>query len=252
MQPTHSCNVAVVASHDSVARLLSRALTEQGFTATVMTDVTAVIGALRRRSVHAVVIEDDHVHTRHWLAALTQHADLPAAIAVVGVDAAEGMELLARGATDFVALPQARGELGARLHARMAASRTPSLALVGHALGVQLDTLRGVLRSGRRSVQLTPREAALMRTLLAQAGEIVNVATIGRSVWGAEGLCGHRTLEQQVARLRRKLADAGLSEIRIRASGGVGYRLDVAEPAAPSRFMPARSMHTGFAMAAAC
>ena len=75
-------------------------------------------------------------------------------------------------------------------------------------------------------LQLTRREFDLLLFLSEHAGRVFDRPQLLRLVWGHQVICGERTVDVHVRRLRSKLERTGpvISTVR-----GVGYRLDSAE-----------------------
>lgn len=131
------------------------------------------------------------------------------------------------GADDFLAKPFAFAELQARLNAvlrRSCMERTSELrcgplvydsgALSFHVEGSYLS--------------LTPRECAMLATLIEKAGHVVPRSTLARRAFTAQGDMNLDAVEVVIHRLRKKLANTAVNVETIR---GAGYRLVCAEPA---------------------
>ncbi|MFG1920759.1 winged helix-turn-helix domain-containing protein [Cryptosporangium sp. NPDC048952] len=75
-------------------------------------------------------------------------------------------------------------------------------------------------------LQLTRREFDLLMFLSEHAGRVFDRPQLLRLVWGHQVICGERTVDVHIRRLRAKVEPAGpvISTVR-----GVGYRLDAAE-----------------------
>jgi DNA-binding response OmpR family regulator len=74
-------------------------------------------------------------------------------------------------------------------------------------------------------VSLTPTEFRLLATLAAQPGAVVRRRELIRAAWPEGAIVHDNTLDQYVARLRRKLREVS-SGAAIGTSHGVGYRLE--------------------------
>jgi len=76
--------------------------------------------------------------------------------------------------------------------------------------------------AGRR-LPLTPTEFKLLATLASVPGRLFRRQELRAILWG-RGAVQPRTIDVHVARLRRKLVNAGGSSSVIRTVHGVGYR----------------------------
>ena len=125
----------------------------------------------------------------------------------------------AAGGDDYLVKPFHFAELVARLRAlvrRPQATTPPQRA-------VELDPARHCLVTPAAAVPLTPTEFRLLAALLAAPGTVVRRRELIRAGWTDGALVHENTLDQYVARLRRKLAEAGAPDT-ISTARGIGYR----------------------------
>ena len=131
------------------------------------------------------------------------------------------------GADDYLVKPFEFDELLARLRAlqrRPAASAEPTPA----AGALEYDPGTREARVGGRPLSLTPTERAILELLLRRRPTAVTRAAIAQHGWEDESdPLGSNVIEVHVARLRGKLAGAGVRVVTVR---GVGYRLDTSGP----------------------
>ena len=136
-------------------------------------------------------------------------------------DRVSGLEA---GADDYLKKPFAAAELRARVRALV--RRGPRLMDPVVRLGpVEILPARRQVTSGGREVPLTSREFDILETLVRQRGRVLTRRQLLLSVWGSDDEAAIGSLEVLIARLRRKLADAGAPDA-IRTVRRVGYRLD--------------------------
>jgi two-component system response regulator CpxR len=141
------------------------------------------------------------------------------------VDKVVGLEM---GADDYLAKPFLPRELMARIRAVLRRTGPggrghadePRVLAVGD---VELDA--GALRVTRSGhpVTLTSVEFVLLRTLMANAGNVVSREVLTRVALGRDVLPFDRSLDVHVSNLRRKLGKGGKAPSRIRSVRSRGY-----------------------------
>jgi DNA-binding response OmpR family regulator len=138
------------------------------------------------------------------------------------IDVVVGLKL---GADDFVRKPFGKHELLARIGAvlRRSQSRKPERrSFRMHDLLIYPRELRAE-RDGEE-IELSPREVAILELLHERGGEVVNRDTLLDRCWGIDYLPESRTLDQHIAKLRKRIErDAENPEI-IETVRGAGYR----------------------------
>ena len=139
-------------------------------------------------------------------------------------DRVQGLDL---GADDYLAKPFLIEELIARIRAvlRRPANVQTEPVKVGN---VEFDITRGSIRVNGRPLDLPRREYLALETLLRRAGQTVRRTTLEESVYGADDEIQSNSLDANISRLRRKLADAGAT-VEIHPVRGVGYLIRVVE-----------------------
>lgn len=134
-------------------------------------------------------------------------------------DEADALDI---GADDFLRKPFSLVVLTARLRAlvrRGGAERGAVLTLDD--LSIDEGT-RSVTRAGR-SIELTPREFALLEYLVRNAGQTLTKQQLLERVWGSEFMGDVNIVEVYIGYLRKKV-DAPFDVKLIQTVRGVGYR----------------------------
>jgi two-component system response regulator MprA len=124
------------------------------------------------------------------------------------------------GGDDYLAKPFALAELLVRVHALC--RRAPNSA-AGDA-HLMLDPAAHALVNGHLTVRLTPTEFRLLAALAAKRGDVVRRAALVSAAWPDGAIVHDNTLDAYLARIRRKLRDAGEPAI-VDTARGVGYVL---------------------------
>ena len=124
------------------------------------------------------------------------------------------------GGDDYLTKPFALAELLVRVQAL--ARRAPVAA--PPAPGLVLDPAAHAIGRGDARVPLTPTEFRLLAALAARPGTVVRRAALVSAGWPDGAIVHDNTLDAYLARIRRKLREAGATEA-IHTLRGVGYEL---------------------------
>jgi len=145
-------------------------------------------------------------------------------------DRLEGLDL---GADDYISKPFSPRELVARVRAvlRRTLPEEPEILAVG---ALTMDSGRREVTLGKRTVDLTPREYAILTALARAPGRVFSREELRDRAFGSDSDALERTVDAHIVKLRRKLAGAGdiAGAPRVETVFGVGYRLATSGPGA--------------------
>ena len=132
------------------------------------------------------------------------------------------------GADDYLPKPFDLDELEARV--RALARRSPAApdaeATVAEEFGgLRCDATSGAVYFRGEPLELAPRESALLRAVLARAGQAVAKERLSERVFPGEAQVQTDAIEVVAYRLRKKLAHTGVQLVTLR---GLGYLLKAA------------------------
>jgi DNA-binding response OmpR family regulator len=143
------------------------------------------------------------------------------------IDKVLGLEL---GADDFIMKPFGMRELVARVRAisRRCYQRSAPRPTAGFSIGgiaVVPAELRAILSDGT-VVELSLREVNLLSTFADHPAVVLDRDMLFRTCWGGGKYPNSRTLDQHIAKLRKKIERDPKAPAIIRTVRGVGYRYE--------------------------
>ncbi|KLR56784.1 MULTISPECIES: response regulator [Diaphorobacter] len=209
---------------------LQRSLARRGMAVTALADGRAALAEWRAHPPDAVVL-DLTLPGLDGLQVLQQAraGGLRTPVLLLTARGTVGDRVLGlnAGADDYLPKPFDLDELEARLRALLRRSggdaaddKQASNALVMGALRYEKES--GAIYLHDAPMDLTPRELALLRTLLAQPGRAVAKERLYELVFPGQSEVQYEAIEVVVYRVRKKLAGTGVALMTLR---GLGYLL---------------------------
>lgn len=87
------------------------------------------------------------------------------------------------------------------------------------------DCGSGIITYEGSRIELTKNEMRILQELLEQKGKIVTRDQLMERLWESDSFIDDNTLTVNVARLRKKLEEAGIKDV-IKTRKGIGYVVD--------------------------
>ena len=162
----------------------------------------------------------------HWCTQIRAVSRVPV---VFLSSASENMNIVMAmnmGADDFIAKPFDLNVLLAKIQAIL--RRTYDFAAPAPTLehrGAVLNTADASLMYQGQRIELTKNDYSILQTLLERKGSVVSRETLMEKLWETDSFVDENTLTVNIARLRRKLEAAGLSDY-ITTKKGLGYLIE--------------------------
>ena len=197
--------ILVVEDDAALSRLLEINLVAEGFEVECVADGAAAPARARAFGPDLIILDLmlPGLDGFTLLEALGQAHRAPVIVLSVRGQRADKLKGLRLGADDYVTKPFDREELIARIHAVLRRAR-PELARL--ALGdVCIDFNARSATRGGRPIHLTDLEFDLLRYLAERRSRVVHRDELLRAVWGYLDTPLTRSVDNTVARLRRKI-----------------------------------------------
>ncbi len=207
--------------------LLRRFLSEQGFRVTTADDAVDARAKLRSLAFDMLIVdimmpgESGLSLTR----TLRRDSQVPILLLTAMSEADDRIEGLSSGADDYLSKPFEPQELVLRINAILRRVRPAAEGAAGRRVSFgrfSFDPLRTELRQGEDLVHLTAAEASLLAALARQPG-----TPLSRDELTAESplIANLRTVDVQMARLRRKVEENPRFPRYLQTVRGIGYVL---------------------------
>jgi DNA-binding response OmpR family regulator len=220
--------ILVVEDERRLAQVVRKVLEEEGHTVDLAYDGEDGL-AMAMDGSHDVIVLDILLPGMDGLevcrAVRANRVDTPVLL-LTALDAVEDrVRGLDAGADDYLPKPFAFQELLARLRAlgrRRVQAREPDELQVGD---LMLDLRRRRAQRAGKTIELSPKEFALLEFLMRNEGRVVTRTQILDHVWGYEYSPDSNLVDVYVTYLRRKV-DRGHQRKLIRTVRGTGYALE--------------------------
>jgi DNA-binding response OmpR family regulator len=220
--------ILLVEDDTIIGASLSRALGGAGYDVEWVHDAISARGAVAKL-VPDLVLLDLGLPDGDGIDVCTQLVEKAPGLPVVMLTARqEEVDLvigLRAGAIDYVTKPFRLAELLARVeaHLRFAHRRDDGQLVAGD---IVVDPAAHRAWVGGRELDLRAKEFDLLARLAADAGKMVTREALMADVWNEHWVGSTKTLDVQLAALRRKLGEEPGTRSRITSIRSVGYRLE--------------------------
>jgi DNA-binding response OmpR family regulator len=214
--------VLLVEDDHALRDVVARALREEGLTVVTAADGRAALASADPQTAAVVLdIGLPDADGRDVCLALRARGVTAPVLFLTAKDAVhDKLAGFAAGGDDYLTKPFHIAELLARLRVLLRRSDTTATSTGS---GLALDPAQHALALDGRSVPLSPTEFRLLAALLGRPGEVVRRRELLRAGWPDGAIVHENTLDQYVARVRRKLTQVGATD-RVETVRGVGYR----------------------------
>ena len=219
--------IMIVEDDEVIARAVQQSLVSWGMDAFCVQDFSSVLAEFAVKNPQLVLM-DIHLpffNGFHWCQEIRKISQVPIMFLSSRDQAMDIVMAINMGADDFVTKPFDQQVLLAKVQGLLRRSyefgRDESLLEYA---GVILNTKSMDLHYQGEVLSLTKNEFQILRVLFEHAGNIVARDDLMRELWNSDFFIDDNTLSVNVARLRKKLEEQGLTGF-IETKKGIGYGL---------------------------
>jgi len=231
------CTVLVVDDEKALADGLKFNLEHEGYAVEVLNDGDSAVHRLSGPDAVSLCLLDIMMPGRSGLDVLEELRDAGDRTPIILLtaksqpeDKVRGLEL---GADDYVTKPFGLPELLARIRAvlRRAYPDEPEIeeTPIHEFDGMAIDFKRYVVVRGAEEFGLSRFESEILRYLLSHKNEVVTRRDLLTKVWGYTNLPTTRTVDNHIARLRKKVEEVPEEPRFIQTVHGIGYKFECSD-----------------------
>lgn len=161
----------------------------------------------------------------HWCQEIRKISKVPIIFISSASDNMNIVMAMNMGGDDFIAKPFDLNVLTAKIQAILRRSFNGNIKTTLEYRGAVLNTDDASLIIGEDKIELTKNEYRILKILMENKGKIISRDTLMRQLWETDCFVDENTLSVNVARLRKKLENSGLSDF-IKTKKGLGYIIE--------------------------
>lgn len=219
--------ILIAEDEPKLAALLADYLQAAGFETDWVADGNAVLPRIREQPPELLLL-DLMLPGRDGLdicRELRRFSSLPVIMVTARVEEIDRLLGLELGADDYICKPFSPREVVARV--KTVLRRTQGEMAVAVSSALQVDELHYSAQLDGETLELTPVEFRLLKTLAAAPSTIFSREQLLDQLYEDHRVVTDRTVDSHIKNLRRKLEQVRPGEDLIRSIYGVGYRLQL-------------------------
>nr|WP_296958165.1 response regulator transcription factor [uncultured Mediterraneibacter sp.] len=220
--------ILIIEDDMAMAQAIEKEMKAWGNDARYVTDFQNVLSEFAQYGPHLVLLDITlpFYNGYHWCSEIRKVSSVPVIFISSAADNMNIIMAMNMGGDDFIAKPFALSVLTAKIQAILRrtydmAGKVPVLEHKGAILNLY-DT---ELTYNGEKVNLTKNEFRILQTLMENKGRLVSRDTLMTRLWETDNYIEENTLTVNIARLRKKLEKAGMTDF-IRTKVGGGYIIE--------------------------
>jgi DNA-binding response OmpR family regulator len=215
--------VLVVEDIPRHANRIAEGLRDQGIAVDVAYDGPEAMSKVNLNPYEVVILDRDlpGIHGDQLCQIITDSEDPPMILMLTAAGApGDRVRGLALGADDYLPKPFHFPELVLRIRA-LARRKPGARSRILQAAGVELDPLTGIVTRDGQTIEVTPKERAVLEALLKASPGALSAERLLEQAWDENADPFTNTVKVTIARLRRKLGQPDI----IHTTPGLGYSI---------------------------
>ena len=219
--------IAVVEDDESIQKLITYALTANGYEARGFSDGQTFLDDAEKFEPALVLLDVmmpgiDGIQVLRCLRRSAKFAEIPVMMLTAKSAEADKVSTLDLGADDYMTKPFGVMELISRVKAILRRSRNTSDEKIFKAGDIIINEERHAVYVNDEPVELTFKEYNLLKLLISNYGIVMSREVIMDRIWGTSFEGESRTLDMHIKTLRKKLGESGSM---IKTVRNVGYAI---------------------------
>jgi DNA-binding response OmpR family regulator len=220
--------ILIIEDDFALAQIMKKQIEPWGNEVRLVTDFQNVMAEFTAQSPHLVLVDImlPFFNGYHWCSEIRKISTVPVIFISSASDNMNIVMAMNMGGDDFIPKPVDADVMNAKIQATL--RRAYSMGAAAPALehrGAILNLNDGTLHVAGQSIDLTKNEFRILQTLMEHKGKIVSRDTLMMKLWQDDCYVEENTLTVNVTRLRKKLAQAGLTQF-ITTKVGSGYIIE--------------------------
>lgn len=217
--------IYIIEDDNIIAGKIKEHMTSWGFEARCASDFRNIMGEFAEYEPHMVLLDISlpFFNGYHWCEEIRRVSKVPVIFLSSAADNMNIIMAMSMGGDDFIAKPFDMNVLVAKVQAvlRRTYDFGGQTQVIEHR-GALLNMSDASLVYNGEPVELTRNDYKILLTLMENRGSIVSRETLMEKLWETDCFVDENTLTVNIARLRKKLDNAGLTGF-ITTKKGIGY-----------------------------
>ncbi len=218
-------NILIIEDEKKLSSLLSRALTQEGYSIDIALDGLTGEKKVLSDNFHLIIIDVMLPH-KDGLSVISSfraiHINTPVLIITAKGEIEDRIKGLDIGGDDYLVKPFAISELLARVRSLLRRS-TSTVQKTIRVQDLTLDLVKRKVSRGKNFIDLSSREFALLEYFITNKDKIITRSTLCEHIWNYNFDTGTNLVDVYVNHLRNKI-DIGYKNKFLKTIRGVGYQ----------------------------